>query len=191
MANIAGSYDQNAEPASDFSPIPTGTYRAKIIESDIEDISKKEDKGRCLKLTWMIETGPYDGRLVWQRLNLYAANFRSSKPDKSDEQTTQDAINGANRDFASIREATGRLAPQESVELHDIPCSIYVALSKPQPGYNQQNEIKSVKAISSAVTTSQANGPSGQGRFTPPANNTRAASPQGQQSAPWPRRQSA
>lgn len=141
MANIAGSYDEQAEASGDFSPIPANTYRMKIIESDVEDISKKDNKGRCLKLTWQIETGPHDGRLVWQRLNMWAQNMGPN---------TDKVIQIANSQFASIRQATGKIAPQDSSELHHIACDVYVGLSKPQPGYNQQNEVKSVKAVAAA-----------------------------------------
>lgn len=142
MANIAGSYDPNAEPNGDFSPIPAGNYRAKIIESEIEAISKRSDKGRCLKLTWQVETGAYDGRLVWQRLNMWAADMGPN---------TDKVITIANSQFASIRTATGKLAPQDSSELHHIPCEIYVGLTKTTPEYpTPQNEVKSVKAIGGA-----------------------------------------
>ncbi len=141
MANLEGSYDPNAEVSADFSPIPTGSYRGKIIESGIEEISKKDNKGRCLKLTWQIETGAYDGRLVWQRLNMWAENMGPN---------TDKVVTIANSQFASIRQATGKLAPQDSSELHHIPCEIYVGLTKAQPGYNQQNEVRSVKPIAGA-----------------------------------------
>jgi hypothetical protein len=171
MANIAGSYDEQAEPSGDFAPIPVGTYRMKIIESDVEDISKKDSKGRCLKLTWQIETGAHDGRLVWQRLNMWAENMGPN---------TDKVIQIANSQFASIRQATGKIAPQDSSELHHIPCEVYVGLSKPQEGYNQQNEVKSVKAISLAPGAAQV-------RQAPAATQQRAAPPAatGASSAPW------
>jgi len=170
MADIAGSYDQNAEASADFSPIPTNNYRAKIIESEVEDISKRENKGRCLKLVWQIETGPYDGRLVWQRLNMWPENMNNQ--DK--------VVTIANSQFASIRQATGKTAPQDSSELHHIPCEIYVGLSKAQPGFNPQNEVKSVKAVGGGQqqAPAQRQAPAQQQRTTPPANN-------GGGSAPW------
>lgn len=172
MANISGSYDQNAEASADFAPIPNNNYRAKIIESSIEDISKNSNKGRCLKLTWQVETGAYDGRLVWQRLNMWPENM-----DNMDK-----VITIANSQFASIRQATGKLTPQDSSELHHIACDIYVGLSKPQPGYNQQNEVKSVKAVSGATGA-----PAPQQRQAPAQNQQRAAPPanSGGGSAPW------
>jgi hypothetical protein len=169
MANIAGSYNEQAEPSGDFSPIPAGTYRMKIIESDVEDISRKDNKGRCLKLTWQVETGPHDGRLVWQRLNMWAENMGPN---------TDKVIQIANSQFASIRQATGKIAPQDSSELHHIPCEAYVGLSKPQEGYNQQNEVKSVKAVSAAQGAQTRQAPAAtQQRAAAPASNTGSSAP--------------
>lgn len=168
MANIAGSYDPNAEASGDFEPIPAGEYRAKIIESEIEEISKRDNKGRCLKLTWQIETGPHDGRLIWQRLNMWGENMNNI--DK--------VISIANSQFAAIREATGKLAPQDSVELHDIPCMIRVSIRVDPTGqYGPQNEVKGVKPL--AAGGGQAAGgqvAAAQQRRSPPVSGG---------SAPW------
>lgn len=170
MANIAGSYDPNAEASGDFSPIPTGTYRAVIVDSDVEDISKRDNKGRCLRLTWKVDGGDYDGRLVWQRLNMWAENMGVN---------TDKVISIANQQFASIRQACGVPAPQDSAELHDRPCEIYVGMSKPREGFDPQNEIKSVKAIgvtAPAATPAVA-------RVTPPVSRSVPAT--NGSSAPW------
>ena len=169
MANIQGSYDENAEASADFAPIPASTYRAKIVESEVEDISKTQNKGRCLKLVWQIETGAYDGRLVWQRLNMWPENMNNM------DKVTQIA----NSQFASIRQAVGKSTPKESSELHQIPCEIYVGLTKPQQGYAQQNEVKSVKAVTGGAPTQRSAPPAGNGGPRPaPAAN-------GGGSAPW------
>ncbi len=174
MANIGGHYDQNAEP-NEFDQLAAGTYRAKIIESDVVEISEKSDKGRCLKLTWQVETGPSDGRLTWQRINLWPKNM-----DKIEKVTEI-----ANSQFASIRQATGKIAPQDSVELHHIPCMITVGPQKNNPQYN---EVKAVKAINGGG--GQAPAPSGSPpRSSPPQATQRAVQPSGEvRTAPWPRR---
>jgi len=143
MANIANTYDPNAEATSTFEPVPAGEYRANIIEAEIEDVSKRDNKGRCLKLTWKLETGPYDGRLIWQRLNLWAENMNNL--DK--------VINIANSQFAAIREATGRSAPQDTDELLHIPCIIKLSVRHDPSGqYEPQNEVRSVKSVSGSVS---------------------------------------
>jgi hypothetical protein len=137
MVDISGSYDQNAEP-SQFDRLPAFTdQRAKIIESAVIPISDKENKGRCLNLTWQVETGPLDGRLFWQRLNMWPENM-----DNMDKVVTI-----ANAQFAAIRQATGKLAPQDSAELHHIPCLVSYGPQRKNPDYD---EVKSVKAVERA-----------------------------------------
>ena len=102
------NYDQNAQPAADFTPIPAGRYIAEIIESVIEEISKSSDKGQCFVFRWHILEGEHCGRFVWQRINLWPQDMNNM--DKVKEI--------ANRQFASIREATNTPTPNESNELH-------------------------------------------------------------------------
>ena len=168
MANIAGSYDPNAEASGDFSPIPAGAYRASIVDSDVEDVSKTNNKGRCLRLTWKVDGGDYDGRLVWQRLNMWAENMGPN---------TDKVVSIANQQFASIRQACGVPAPQDSAELHDRPCEIYVGMSKPREGFDPQNEVKSVKSIGGAPVAAPA------ARAAPPVS--RSAPTSNGSSAPW------
>lgn len=167
MANIAGTYDQDAKP-NDFDQLEAGTYRAKIIASDVEPVSKNNSKGRCLNLTWQVETGPNDGKLIWQRLNMWAENM-----DKLDK-----VISIANSQFASIRDATGKAAPQNSEELHHIPCMIVVGPQKNNPQYN---EVKSVKAVASV--TGAPSSPPAQRQAPPVSRQSVPANSGG--SAPW------
>lgn len=174
MANISGSYDPNAEAYSSFDPIPNGEYRAVIIESAFEDISKRDNKGRCLNLTWKIETGPYDGRLIWQRLNMWAENMNN----------LEKVINIAQSQFAAIREATGKLTPQDSDELHHIPCMIKVVIKNDPSGqYQPRNEISSVKPVVGQATQNPASMPN---NTPPPAVAAQANTGSGNKpSRPW------
>ncbi len=180
MANIAGAYDPNAEASSDFEPLPAGEYRAKIIESEIEPVSQRNNYGRCLKLTWQVEGGPFDNRLVWQRLNMWAEGMNNI--DK--------VISIAQSQFAAIRQATGKMAPQDSSELHHIPCLIRVKLKPGDGQYGPSNEIGGVKAVGAGNAGGAApGGGAAAQRFTPPANQAPANAGGG--SAPWRQRQSA
>ncbi|QQM31709.1 DUF669 domain-containing protein [Martelella lutilitoris] len=176
MVQIAGHYDEHAEASTGFDPVPFGDYRAKIIESGIEDISRNNDRGRCLQLTWQIEGGEYNGRLVWQRLNMWAENMNNL--DK--------VRNIANSQFAAIREATGKTSPRDSEELHFITCTIKVKVQKdPNGQFPDRNEITAVKPAAGARQ-------SGAARQTPQRPGpTGQAAPAGQRSAPWPSRQPA
>lgn len=168
MANIAGYYDEAAQP-NDFDQLEAGIYRAKIIESEIVDISEKSNKGRCLKLTWQVETGPCDGRLTWQRLNMWPENM-----DNQDK-----VISIANSQFAAIRQATGKIAPQDSSELHHIPCMITVGPQKNNPQYNEVKSVKAVEGGGSQTPQRSAPPPGNAPQRTAPAGNS------GGGSAPW------
>lgn len=171
MVDISGSYDEQAEPGS-FDRLPAFTdQRAKIIDSDVVDISSKQNSGRCLMLTWQIETGPLDGRLFWQRINLWPENM-----DNIDK-----VVQIANSQFAAIREATGKKTPRNSEELHHIPCLVSYGPQKKNPDYD---EVKSVKASSGGSPANAGRRPA------PAAGNSRPASsaPTSQRSAPWPSR---
>lgn len=171
MANLSGSYDQNAQP-SDFDQLEAGTYRAKIIESEIVDITDKADKGRCLKLTWQVETGPMDGRLTWQKISMWAKNM-----DNLDQ-----VISIANSQFASVRQATGKVAPLDSSELHHIPCMITIGPQKKNPQYN---EVKSVKAVAGAPASNAAPQQQQQRQAPQASQQQRAPANSGGGSAPW------
>lgn len=186
MVNIAGSYDQQAEPRGDFSPVPDGEYIAQIVESNVEPISRHGDKGECLRLTWKIDEGEYAGRLIWQRLNMYARNFISKK-GKSNDEATAEAIANANTEFASIRHATGVATPQDSNELHFIPCLLRVEVKvDPQGVYPPNNEVKSVAALGGQPTAfAGAMNAAPQAPVQSPRQPAAAAAPQQGRSVPW------
>jgi len=142
MVQIAGYYDENAEPSGDLSPIPAGTYLAEIVESSIEPVSSKGNKGNCLKLVWKISEGEFAGRLIWQRLNIWAEEMNNLDKVKSI----------ANSQFASIRQACGKGIVNDTDELHFIPVQITVTVKvDPNGQYAPSNEVKSVKANAPAT----------------------------------------
>lgn len=178
MANIAGSYDPNAAPSEDFAPVPAGDYVAEIIDSAIEEISRQSAKGRCLKLVWKVNGGDFDGRQIWQRINLWPENMNN----------VQKVIEIANSQFASIRTATGVQFPNDTSELHHRPCMLRVTVrTDPNGQYAPQNEVKSVAALNAQPAAPAATQPPAQRQApaqTPPHDPQRAAAPQGQQ-RPW------
>lgn len=143
MANIAGTYDQNAEPSSgDYETVPTGEYLAVIEQAEKDvPISERMEKGKCLELTWKITGEHYNGRLIWQRLNMWADNMNNL--DK--------VIAIANSQFAAIRHAIGNLNVTDTDQLLEIPCIIKVVhvpeKTDPVTGqtYKAKNEVKAVK----------------------------------------------
>lgn len=150
MANLNGAYDPNAEAQKDFAPIPSGKYLAHIIESDM--MPTKNNDGEFLELTYEILDGEYKGRKVWARLNLKNKSVQAQEI--------------GNRQFASVREATGVTAPRDSQELHYKPHLIRVELipagTTQKNGYTttrDNNDVKAWERADGAVASAPAPAP--------------------------------
>lgn len=137
MVNLTGEYDPDAEASTGFEPLPAGQYVARLIDASREPISRTKDCGDCLALTWKIEGGEFDGRLFWQRLNLWW-NGPEKTPGKVKEI--------ANGEFRAIRDATGVPMPQSTDDLLERPCLVALKI-KQDEGFNPKNEVTSVKAL--------------------------------------------
>ena len=110
MALLNNLYNPDAESQTDFGKLPTGEYVAQIIDSDMKPTKAG---GQYLELTYeVIEPAAYKGRKHWERLNLDHASGK--------------VVEIANRQFASVREATGVPNPRDSNELHYRPHVIRV-----------------------------------------------------------------
>lgn len=161
MAIITGMYNPEAEASQDFSPIPTGEYQALIVESDMKP-TKKND-GQFLELVHEITEGDFKGRKVWANLNL--------------DNPSAKAVEIANRQMASIREATGVANPRDSQDLHNKPMLIRVefipAGTTQKNGYvttRDGNEIKAWKKGDGAAVSQPTQPAANQaaGSTTPP-----------------------
>jgi hypothetical protein len=113
MADLRG-FNANDVAPSTFEPIPAGRYLAVITDSEMRP--NKAGSGEYLQLTFEIIEGQYQGRLLWTRLNIVHPN------------ATAAAI--ARAELASICRAVGVMAPQDSVELHNLPLVITVQLQR-------------------------------------------------------------
>ncbi len=134
MAQLHTTFNVADVPEDDgFQPVPAGTYRAQIVWSDIVPTAAGDD---MLKLRWQIDGGPFDGRAVYQNVNMY-----HSKPNVAEI---------GQRQFAEIGRAVGKLAVSDSEELHHIPMVIRVIV-KDSPNYGPQNEVKRVTAVDNAA----------------------------------------
>lgn len=143
MVNISGFNASEVEPSEEFELLPEGKYHAEIVESEERDIGRDGEKGTKISLRWKILSGQLQGRLVFQDI-LHNYNVPGEKGDK-----TRDI---ASRQLSAICHATGRMTPQSTEELHNIPCEISVGFGKqnidPNTGqpYPRRNEVKGVKA---------------------------------------------
>jgi hypothetical protein len=126
MANLSGFDANQVEPSTDFDPVPAGKYLAVITASEQKD--NKAGTGSYLQFTFQIIDGPYKNRLLWARLNLDNPNAT--------------AVQIARAELSAICRAISVLAPNDSVELHDLPLVIHVKCKKRTDTGEITNEIK-------------------------------------------------
>ena len=124
------------EPATSYDPIPADWYKAVITET--EEKPTKAQTGSYLQLTIEVIEGHYQGRRVFERLNL-----KNPKPV---------AVEIAQRSLSSICRSIGVNNPQNSEELMDKPLMIKVAVKPAQGEYGASNEIKGYDAVGGATT---------------------------------------
>lgn len=138
MANLSGFDANQVEPSSDFDPLPAGKYLAVITESEMKPT--KSGAGSYLQLTLQVVEGEFKNRLLWTRLNLDNANAT--------------AVQIARAELSAICRAVGVLAPNDSVDLHNLPLVIHVKCKKRNDTGEVVNEIKGFtkkEAVASAA----------------------------------------
>jgi hypothetical protein len=135
MANLHGFDANHVEPHTDFEPIPAGQYLAAIIESEMKPT--KAGTGSYLQLTFQVLEGEFKNRLLWARLNLDNPNDTARKI--------------AQGELSAICRAVGVMAPNDSVELHNLPLVITVKCKKRDDTGDISNEIKSYAKREAAV----------------------------------------
>ncbi len=168
-------FDYNAEehkPLESFDPIPAGKYSAMIVESERKQTSA--GTGERLSLTWLIVEGEYEGRKVFDGINLVNPNPK--------------AVEISMRQLSSICRALGKLRIQDSAELHDIPCEIKVGVRPSGPDAkgvhrDASNEVKDYAPLqasgtvpaptATAAATRPASAPARQAVATAPATPAR------------------
>src|SRR5262249_1394232 len=114
------------EPSAGFEPVPAGKYLAVITDSETKP--NKAGTGHYLQLTFEIIEGPFQKRLLWTRLNLDNPNAT--------------AVQIARAELSAICRAVNTMAPNDAVELHNLPVLIHVKLKKRQDTGELTNEIK-------------------------------------------------
>ena len=106
--------------------LPPGKYLAQIVNSEMR--LTKDGMGQYLWLEIDVLEGPYQGRKLFDRLNLVNANPQT--------------VEIAQRTLSAICHATGRMQVQDSEELHLIPFLAVVQVQPPKNGYGESNKIR-------------------------------------------------
>jgi len=129
MADLRGFDAQTVEPNDTFDPLPNGDYLCIITASEMKPT--KAGDGAYLELEMQVIEGQYQGRKLWDRLNLNNANDTTVKIAKGT--------------LSAICRAVGVLQPKDSCELHDLPMLVKVACKKRDDTDELTNVVKSYK----------------------------------------------
>ena len=151
------------DTTNQFDAIPAGDYEGMVTSSEMK--STKDGTGQYLELTLEIQSGQFQGRRLWDRLNLTNRNPK--------------AVEIAQKQLAQLCHATGVLQVSDSQQLHNRPVVIKVS-AKADDQRGMVNEIKGYKAKAAGA----------QAQFVAPRVQAPAAAASAQRAAaplPWAR----
>ena len=113
-------------PQAVTGPIPAGTYLAHCTESDVGPL--KSGNGTGLKMTFEILDGQYNGRRVWENLNI--------------QHTNEDTQRIAQSQLSALCHAINVIKLEDTAALHFKPVKIKVVVREAQGQYQASNNIK-------------------------------------------------
>ena len=128
---------EGIDTTNQFDAIPAGDYDAMVTHSEMR--KTKDMTGEYLELTLEIQAGQFQGRKLWDRLNLSNNNPK--------------AVEIAQKQLAQLCHATGVMQVKNSEQLHNKPVVVKVS-AKNDPQRGMTNEVKGYKAR--GMTTQQA-----------------------------------
>lgn len=110
---------------SKFEPLPAGTYRVTVFES--EKRRNKKDNGNYVVLNMQVVSGDYKGRRVRQFFNV-----------EHDDEATEAR---GKADFEKVLFAVNVLKPDDTSQVHGIPMLVRIAI-KDDPQFGKQNVVR-------------------------------------------------
>lgn len=142
MATLPSSFNSSQHKDPDaYDLLPAGEYSAKITDSEM--CKTKDGNGQYLKLKWKITAGDYEGRVVFQKLNL--VNKSAS------------AVEIAQKHLAAIcRAALGNVVIGDSDELHGIEMTVKLKIAKGKDDYPDSNDFTSYAPFAGAASPAKA-----------------------------------
>lgn len=121
---------EGVDTTSQFDAIPAGDYEAMVTAS--QEKATKDGRGSYLELTLEIQGGQFQGRRLWDRLNLQNSNPK--------------AVEIAQKQLAQLCHATGILQLNDSEQLHNRPVVVKVSAKHDDYAGEIRNEVKGYKA---------------------------------------------
>lgn len=155
---------ETVDPTSPFDELPPGDYLVYIIEATREPT--KAGTGSYLKLVLRVLDGPFEGRLIWDRLNLW--------------NPSEQAKGIAQRTLSAICHATGLLKLARISDLLGTRAMV-VTLKLDKAG--ERTEVKRYAAVDDSTTRRPTTQPARASAVTAP-DITPAAAP-ATPAAPW------
>ena len=130
MANLShiniDSVDIGPDSGEGFSLIPEGKYMAKVTDSKLSPT--KAGNGHILELTWQIQSGPHERRLIWDKITLI--------------HTSQQAQEIGRKQWKKALRAAGvEHSPQDSSEIHNKLVKIHVKTKPASNGFEASNAV--------------------------------------------------
>ena len=157
-------FDPHEELAgTNYDPIPDGEHTCIVNSSAWKDSASG---GNYLEIEFSIFGGQFEGRMIWDRLNLVNPN--------------PTAVSIAQQDLASICRAVGVDKISDTEELHYKEVIVTVTIRKGDNGYEDSNEIK---AYAPAGRSAPAAAPAAPAAVATPAAAAPAAPVPGKK--PW------
>lgn len=125
------NFDANqVKPDAGLSPVPRGNYKVMIVDSELKPT--KNGAGEIIKLSLQIIEGAFQGKTILTNINWKNKNAT--------------AQNIGHAQLSAICHATGMLIPQDTVQLHNLPMGVEVALT-PDGKYNDVKAFITAAAV--------------------------------------------
>ena len=167
MASLGGFDPREHDPDGGRpEPVPPGDYLVMIEESDV--VPTKQGNGIRLTFTAKIIDGEFNGRKIWEGLNLENQSATAQKIGQSQLSALCHAVN-------LLR------VVDDSTELHNIPFIAVVGVQPANGTFRAKNEIVQFKSAAGAPAPVAAQLPL-EAAASPPADNK---APLGGSRAPW------
>jgi hypothetical protein len=133
----------NEEGSPSFEPIPKGNYIASITDAKVGPL--KSGKGQAISLTWEIQSGQYQGRLVFDRIIIA--------------HESENAMRFGKRKLKNVADAVGiKHSITDLTVLTHKPVNVAVKIEQDAAGdYPPRNSIGRVKPIAKPNATANGN----------------------------------
>lgn len=160
MARLDFNSDGVEDPQS-FDVLPDGTQVVCVIEESDMVETKKQD-GSYLKLTFCAIDGEHKGRKFWENLNLVT---------QRDDEKAKKMIAIATSKLAQLCRACGKVAVNDSEELHGIPVLLTLGVEPAKGDWPAKNTIKKFSRVDDAAAPAEKPAPKAN------SNKTKTAAP--------------